>query len=87
MFYSSESARGYAKRLSRVDDHAPRPRTTSTGATNNFKVAQSILGLILMADFAQGLDASKLILAETVRFPNSCGICSSPQLTLTRTHT
>jgi hypothetical protein len=33
----------------------------------NFKVAQPLLGLTLMADFAQGLDASKLILAETVR--------------------
>ena len=26
-----------------------------------------------MADFAQGLDASKMILAETVRFSNFCG--------------
>jgi hypothetical protein len=34
----------------------------------NFKVAQPLFGLTLMADFAQGLDASKLILAETVRF-------------------
>jgi hypothetical protein len=31
-------------------------------------VRSPLFGLILMADFAQGLDASKLILAETVRF-------------------
>jgi hypothetical protein len=36
-----------------------------------------------MADFAQGLDASKLILAETVRPFQLCGICGSPQLTHT----
>jgi hypothetical protein len=38
------------------------------------QVGQSLHGLALMADFAQGLDASKLILAETVRFSNSSAI-------------
>ena len=41
--------------------------------------------LILMADFAQGLDASKLILAETVRLSNSCGICGGFTPAHTRT--
>ncbi len=36
-----------------------------------------------MADFAQGLDASKLIFAETVRPFQLYGICGSPQLTHT----
>jgi hypothetical protein len=36
-----------------------------------FQVRQQSDGLTLMADFAQGLDASKLILAETVRLSNS----------------
>ena len=54
----------------------------------NFKVAQPLFGLTPMADFAQGLDASKLILAETVRFfSNSCGDCSSPRLSHTHTYT
>ena len=51
--------------------------TPNPARCTNFEVAQLLLGLILMADFAQGLDASKLILAETVRFQSSCGICSS----------
>ena len=51
------------------------------------QVSAAILGVVLMADFSQGLDASKLILAETVRFSNSCYVCSSPQLSLTRTYT
>ena len=40
-----------------------------------------------MADFAQGLDASKLILAETVRFfPTLAGFIAHPG-SLTRTRT
>jgi hypothetical protein len=38
------------------------------------QVGQPLHGLALMADFAQGLDASKLILAETVRFSNSSAV-------------
>jgi hypothetical protein len=42
--------------------------STSESALLYQPFAQPLLGLILMADLAQGLDASKLILAETVRF-------------------
>lgn len=76
------TARGYAP------SQAPRRSRLSTLVpTSNLTAQQPLLGLILMADFAQGLDASKLILAETVRFSNSCGyLCSSPQLTRTHAH-
>lgn len=44
------------------------PRICQAHLATANRCAQPLLGLILMADFAQGLDASKLILAETVRF-------------------
>ena len=62
---------GRPRTAKRLDVHVSPQRYCTNPITS--KSRRPVLGFILMADFAQGLDASKMILAETVRFSNFCG--------------